>query len=327
MSASGRLSFAPHLAEKIRLSSCEYVVTGGGGWIGQATLEMFESALGDELPKRVSVFGSSDRDLILRSGHAIPCRELKRIIDIGGAPKIFVHCAFLTKDRLVDQSFESFIVANRKISDMVVAAIEKSDVRGLFVPSSGAVYKKGTRELDDDIQKNAYGVMKAADEKRFSELAIKKKMPLCMPRLFNLAGPFINKLEIYALASMIGAVLRGQPITIRAPHNVVRSYIHVGDLINLAFSVLLERKPQDVPIFDTAGERNVEMGDLAETVRKVLGRPELPIERPDRIQGKDDIYVGDAALMCRMMSAHALRFTSFEDQIRDTANYMRELTA
>lgn len=318
------LSFPPALAEKLRQSSCSIIVTGGGGWIGQATLEMLESAFGDDMAARVAVFGSSDRDLVLRSGRRLPCRELRRLA-ASPAPTLFAHCAFLTKDRLQDQSVQSFVAANRKISDTVMAVVESSDARGLFVPSSGAVYKKGTHDLDTDLEKNAYGVMKIADEKRFGEIAVRRGIPLCMPRLFNLAGPFINKHELYALASMIAAVLKGEPIMIRAAHKVVRSYIHVADLVALAFAMMLEPAPDDQPIFDTAGEENLEMGDLAECVRRVLGRPDLPIHRPEQVQGRDDIYVGDGAAMRRMMQAHGLALSSFEKQIRDTADYMRSL--
>ena len=58
-----------------------------------------------------------------------------------------------------------------------------------------------------------------------------------MPRVFNLAGPFINKIQIYALATMIGDALAGRPIEIRASHRVLRSYLHVGDCIDALSAV------------------------------------------------------------------------------------------
>ena len=318
-----RLAFLPKLADKILATDCAFVVTGGGGWIGQATLEMLDSALGDELTQRVSVFGSSNRDLTLRSGRTIPSRELKHITDISNRPTYFLHYAFLTKDKLADRSVESFVAANQKITNMVVAAIEKSTALGIFTPSSGAVYKKGTHILDDNLQTNAYGMMKLADEKIFSELTAKKNSPLCMPRLFNLSGPFINKIDLYALASMIKAVQDGKPITIRAAHRVVRSYIHVADLINLAIDMLLNPQPDDCPIFDTAGDEVVEMNDLAELIRATIGTPATTIERPAMIADKDDVYVGDATVMKDMLGSRSLNLSSLQKQIRDTAEYMQ----
>jgi UDP-glucuronate decarboxylase len=325
--SQGRLSFPPFLAEKLRKSPCHVVVTGGGGWIGQAALEMLDAAFGDAVAERVSVFGSNDRLLPLRSGRALPCRALEHIGGIKNAPALFVHCAFLTKDRLADRSAKAFASANEKISGLVAEAIERSDSHGLFIPSSGAVYKKGAAVLDDDLAANPYGMMKLADELRFGALAARKKMPLCVPRLFNLSGPFINKHELYALASMIKAALEGQSMSIRAAHRVVRSYIHVADLASLAFAMLLGPHEGDQPVFDTAGDEVLEIGDLAERVRAALGRPELAIFRPPPSEGGDDVYVGDGRAMKRMMQGRGLALRGMDDQIRDTADFMQTFGA
>ena len=322
---TGRLSFPPLLADKIRQFACDFVITGGSGWIGQAVLEMLEAALGDEVGTRLSVFGSSDHPLELRSGRIVDCQQLHHISSLNDAPKFFVHCAFLTKDKLSNQSVESFVAANQKISDLVAEAIENSNARGIFTPSSGAVYKKNTKTLDNDLQNNAYGMMKLADERRFSTLAQAKRLPLAMPRLFNLSGPFINKLDLYALSYIIKTVLNGQPIALNAAHRVVRSYLHVADQVTLAFSMLLEPRQGDAPIFDAAGDEVVELGDLAAQIRTILGRPELAIERPAMVEGHDDVYVGDGTQMKAMMQGRGMRLIPLEDQIRDTADYMASL--
>jgi nucleoside-diphosphate-sugar epimerase len=257
----------------------------------------------------------------------VPCRKLEHIRELSGGPKLFIHCAFLTKDKLLDQNLETFIEANQGISDLVAGAIEHADARGLFMPSSGAVYNKGTHVLDDDLQANAYGVMKIADEKRFAELATLKKMPFGIPRLFNLSGPFINKHELYALSSMIKMVLAGRPITIRAAHRVLRSYIHVADLVTLAFAMLLEPQGGDEPVFDTAGDDVLDMDDLAKYVRVALGHPNLAIERPARVEGRDDVYLGDGQAMRRMMQGRNLALRDMPNQIRDTADFMQSSAA
>jgi len=319
---AGRLQFPKPLSEQLCGNPCEIILTGGGGWIGQATLEMLEDALGDALLSRVRVYGSSTRELTLRSGRKIPCQFLEHIGGLGDGPKLFFHCAFLTKDRLQDQSVDAFIAGNKAISHVVANAIESCDPRGLFMPSSGAVYKKNTHTLDNDMQTNPYGVMKRHDEERFVKLAKSKNMPICIPRLFNLAGPFINKVELYALASMIAACKAGQGITIRAPHRVIRSYIHVADLVTLGFDMLLNPKQDDVPVFDTAGEVTLELSELADKIRNVLGKPETEIHRPDVALDKDDRYVGDGTQFTRMMRAHGLTSRDINVQIHDTADYL-----
>jgi hypothetical protein len=55
--------------------------------------------------------------LQLRSGRSLPCRELEHIGETRNDLNIFIHCAFLTKDRLLDESIENFVAANTKIND------------------------------------------------------------------------------------------------------------------------------------------------------------------------------------------------------------------
>ena len=321
------LTLPPALAEAVRNADCGFIVTGAGGWIGQAALEMLDQALGAALPARTAAFGSNDRLLTFRSGRALPCRDLKHIAELPARPWFFIHCAFLTKDRLQTQDAQSFIDSNRAIGDRVAEAVTRHETRGFFMPSSGAVYKKGTHVPDSNLTANPYGVLKLEDERRFGALTAKKKIPACIPRVFNLAGPFINKLDIYALASIIGSVQKGQPITLRAPHRVVRSYIHVGDLLALGFAMLLKPQKTDVPVFDTAGAEALEVSELAARIGKVLGRPDLPILRPEIDRTKEaDIYVGDGARMISLMKAHDLVAHSMDEQIRDTAEYMASLS-
>ncbi len=325
--SEGRLQFPERLAEQIRANPCEIILTGGGGWIGQATLEMLEGALGDDLPSRIRVYGSSSRELTLRSGRKVSCEFLEHMGGLGDGPKLFFHCAFLTKDRLQDQTTQAFIAGNKAITHVVTNAVKGCDARGIFMPSSGAVYKKNTHILDDDMQANPYGVMKHQDEERFLKLAKSKGMPVCIPRLFNLAGPFINKIELYALASMIASCESGKGITIRAPHRVIRSYIHVADLVALGFDMLLNPHSDDVPVFDTAGEMAVELSELADAIRRVLGKPDVAIHRPELVMDKDDRYVGNGTDFSRMMHSHGLTIRPLDVQIHDTAEYLARHTS
>ncbi|MEW6437586.1 MAG: NAD-dependent epimerase/dehydratase family protein [Pseudomonadota bacterium] len=325
MLEGNRLSFPSFVAEKLAESGYHCVVTGGGGWIGQAVLEMLDGALGQQVSERVSVFGSSERTIHLRSGREIACRTLEHLKETSDAPILFIHCAFLTKDRLQSVSATEFVAANRAIAGRVVAAIEHSDARGIFVPSSGAVYKRGTHVPEDDLAANPYGMMKLEDEDRFGALAAQRQIPLCQPRLFNLSGPFINKHELYALASMINKALAGAPITIFSPPRVVRSYVHVADLVTLAFAMLLAPEEENPAVFDTAGDEALELGDLAALVRETLDRPDLPIERADTAEKQNDVYAGDGREMARIMRRYRLNPKSMSQQIWDTAAYLSDV--
>lgn len=309
------------LAEALRQTSSTLVVTGGGGWIGRNILEILDPVLGDAMDARVHAFGSKNRPLTLRSGRTIDCRSLDALENETGGEKIFFHCAFMTRDRVADTNLDEYIETNERLSSIVAKAVRHCDLRGFFMPSSGAVYRSGTHTLDTNIKANPYGLLKQKDEQKFLSLA--GKAPACIPRVFNLSGAFINKTDTYAIASMIKAALASQPITIRAAHRVVRSYIHVLDLLSLALSMLLAPKEGDVAIFDTKGAESLELSDLAELIRAVLQKPHLPIKRPlMNPAATADVYVGQAEPMTRLFASHGLRLHSMPQQIRDTADYL-----
>src|SRR4051812_12421671 len=96
------LAFSPVLASRLVRSGLDLIVTGGGGWLGQATLEMLDSCLGEALRSRVHVFGSHTRELRLRSGRSILCRVLTELGAVSPRPCLVLHYAFLTRDRVAD---------------------------------------------------------------------------------------------------------------------------------------------------------------------------------------------------------------------------------
>jgi nucleoside-diphosphate-sugar epimerase len=140
--------------------------------------------------------------------------------------------------------------------------------------------------------------------------------------LFNLAGPFLNKPDHYVLGSIIRDIGRGGPIRLHAAKPVVRSYIHVKDLVELAFAILLGDKPAPLEAFDTAGEGEIEVGELAALAASVLGEPGMPILRPPFDGSLADRYVGDPSVIRSLARSYRIEMHTLSRQIEDTASYM-----
>ncbi len=314
------MSFGSQLTDRLRANDVRFAITGGGGWLGQATLEMLDQVLGAAFAERVSVFGSKARDIKLRSGRAVPCFELKEIVKLPRGPHYYLHYAFLTKDKLTTQSNDTFIRGNDIIRSYVIEAINNNECCGLFLPSSGAVYRADGK-IDTDIVANAYGVMKAQDENIFSALATKQNFPAVIPRVFNLSGPYMNKVDLYALGSMLRDALADRPIVINAAHRVLRSYVHVADVIRLAISMLLEAQ-NNISVFDTAGDQVVELSELAQQIRTVLNMPHLEIKRPVVEAGKENRYIGRPGEMAALAKRFGFTLCSLGSQIEDTASWL-----
>jgi nucleoside-diphosphate-sugar epimerase len=304
-------------------SELDVVVTGAGGWIGQAVLEMLDSALGDSFPTRVHVYGQNHRTLRLRSGRQLVSEPLGSLRDLSIGPHLLAHLAFVTREHTVTQSTASYVALNEAISSAVLDHARRTDVEGVFLPSSGAVYGPAGSP-DADLVTNPYGALKLRDESRFAEVSSLKERTAIV-RVFNLAGPFINKTSIYALGSIITDLKQGGPITLRADHPVIRSYVHVRDLVELAFALMMGRTAGPGTPFDTAGDREIEIAELAALTASLLGMPDVQINRPSAVEGAlSDRYVGDSTLMGTLASHIGVDLAPLDIQILDTAAFMQE---
>ena len=77
-----------HVATKLERSGYRVVVTGAGGWIGSATLELLHKCLGaEDFARRVVAIGSSHRTLSLRDGVEVEQRPLAEIGALGSDRK------------------------------------------------------------------------------------------------------------------------------------------------------------------------------------------------------------------------------------------------
>jgi UDP-glucuronate decarboxylase len=245
--------------------------------------------------------------------------------DLPAGRYCFLHNAFLTRDKVAAYPLADYIARNRAISAAVAEAAAKVSVTGFFLPSSGAVYSKD-RTLDRDLTKNPYGALKIEDEERFAALAEQSNFALAVVRVFNLSGPYINKIGSYALSSILDDILHRRTVVLKARHPVLRSYVQICDLIGLVLALLGRAKASDRWLFDTAGETVVEVGALAELARAVMGEPDLAIDRPALAGGEpEDRYVGDGAAMADLARRHDIVFRPLSEQIRDTADYQRTL--
>ena len=307
---------APHVADALRRSDHRIVITGAGGWLGMATLELLASVLGDPFPARVSCFGSRRRSLELLSGEVVEQRPLDEILRLPTAPTLVLHLAFLTKDRAEVLDEEQYRAANRALSRTVLDALEALGAEGIFVPSSGAAALADNPRSSPAMR--LYGSLKREDEGAFSAWAANRTMTAVIARIHNLAGPHISTEKDYALASFIGAALGGGPIVVRAPHDVVRAYVAIRELMSLVFALLLWA-PGKVHRFDSGGEP-MEVGDIAAEVAAYFDG--CPIERAQRSGAPADIYVGDAEIYRSLLREFAIEEVPFRAQVAETAEFI-----
>lgn len=313
--------FAPAVIEGLRGSAVPIVVTGAGGWLGQAALEALEGALGEAMPGRVTAFASTGKEMALRSGRRIALQAYDTLGGLVMGPALILHFAFRTRGFARE---EGYVETNRRITATMRRFILRNGAFGMFVPSSGAVYGAG-RVPHRDVAADPYGALKYEDELVFAALARECGFPVTIMRIFNLAGPCMNNLAGYALACIVTDILRGGPVQLRAAHPVLRGYAHVGDVLDIALSLLLARR--ELPVFDSAGEPVLEIGELALLAARLMTGKELEVRRPEWRGGAADSYAGDMQSYAGAARIAGVGLRPLEVQIGDTAAYIRAAIA
>lgn len=318
-----RLALPPALAESLRSSHWRVLVTGAGGWLGQAALELLADALGVNWRKRVAAFGSNERLLVLRDGREIRQQPLAMLPTFPRQPSLLLHFAYLTREKATRMPVEAYLATNRALSQIAAEGGAAIGVERAFVASSGATHA-ALAAADDANPALLYGKLKLEDEALFERFAGDKPgRRTFVARLFNLSGPYINKLDSYALASFIRQA-RGGCIHIRARHPVIRSYTSASNLLGAAMGQLLS---DDAPPFlrvETAGDHEIEVGELARKVCDLVS-PHAAIERNECAKQPIDRYVGDGRDYRLLLGEHGIAEHPLERQIAETAEYLAQL--
>ncbi len=324
---SQSLAFSPRLEEVLRQGDYTYVVTGATGWIGCATLEMLALALGERFSVKVQAYGGRGGVLKLTAGPVIEILPLATPAPRPSKPTILFHYAFLTKDKVVQLGdVHAYSKGNLEIREHTLRLASTMNLAGMVLASSGAVYDHighKAREADAGI----YGQLKFQDEEIFADFCHRRGVPLIIPRIFNLSGPFINKFTSYALSSIIVDVLTGKAVKLTAAHAVYRSYVYVGDVIELAVRQLLASDSAKPVIYDTRGSDIVEIGDLARIICRVLARPDFAIDRPPVSDSKADNYLGSPQPWADILSRENYNLLPLRQQIEYTVRYINTCLA
>ncbi|MFN6935276.1 MAG: NAD-dependent epimerase/dehydratase family protein [Tsuneonella sp.] len=297
------------------------VLTGPTGWIGRALLALMHRAgdidsVGgsDEL----SLFGSGEGTVTVAGGPELAVRALAQITpsDVAGAHVI--HLAYLTKDKVAGLGDAEFYRANRAIDDALMSAITAAKPASLFVASSGAAHLAQSGQDD-----HPYGMAKLEQERRYLDWARESGVPTLCGRIFNVAGPHINKLDAYAVSNFAVQALRDGHIKIAATQPVFRSFLHVEDLCRIVLRAAKQRLNSDRPL-DLCGAELLEMQDIAELVAREV-EPDIPVSRLPLHFDDWSEYLGCAIDTWLLAARLSVRLSPAQMQVRDTVNWIRDL--
>ena len=299
----------------------KFIISGAGGWIGTATLDLLNQKI-PHLSERTYCFGSKKKDIHLLDGSVIKQNPLSEIKFLKSDENyVMFNFAFLTPDKLKKENLSNYLKINRDISKTLFREAKRLKIQNIATISSGSVYQKDS-SLHSKVERNPYGVLKLEEENLFSSLA-EKGSCVVIPRVFNISGPYLSNFDLYMLSSLIKQAALGKEIEIKSSYKVVRSFVSIAELISIIFGIFNKEKGGKTFVFDTAGEAELEIGELALKVKKQLNSG-AKIFRPELSKAKtEDRYIGNRQKYLTFLEKYNIPSISIDDQILCTYEYMK----
>ena len=275
-----------------------WLLTGAGGWFGKTALYEYEQRYGAEtLREDVFAFASKSRWVDFGSAHGpIQALDLRDIRSIE-APTGLLHLAFLTRDRIAEVGLNTYISTNRAITAAVREVLEANPT----------------------IPADPYASLKQEEEALWRKEA-QQRMAVVF-RVYAASGRMMVEPERFALGDLLLQALAGQQLQIKARHRVERSYVHVGSLMQLAWAMLKQPKPNGFYGVDACVDR-IDLLELAQAISHTFGlqapshaiNPDLPVDR----------YGGNGQAFSLLLKNYHLTHPTLANQIADTLAGLHE---
>lgn len=282
------------------LAGARIFITGGTGFYGRWLLASLTAAydrLGARLEATVltrsaKAFAAAAPELAAHPALTFVEGDVRSFTPPGGDFSHIIHAATPASAAFNDAQpmamFDTIVGGTRRVLNFAANA----GTSAVLLCSSGAIYGRQPPELDrmpEDFPggpnpldiRNAY-----AEGKRVSEfLAVASGLDVKIARGYAFVGPHLPLDAHFAIGNFLGDALAGRDIRISGDGSPYRSYLHAADLAIWLWTILL--RGAKCRAYNTGSEQAVSIGELADTVRRVVA-PAIGVQiagqrDPDRL--------------------------------------------
>jgi nucleoside-diphosphate-sugar epimerase len=285
------------------------LVTGASGWLGQSAISyLLKNSFS---PSEIFATASTKKSLSLGNLGNLQVEdfnsfETKKEID--GV----IHLSFLTRDKLNDISADTYVGINQKITSKAVSLIRTLKPNWVVNVSSGAIFDRNTKKIEENLKINPYGFLKAFEEKELKLVSKEIGANLVIGRLWGASGYLMPINRAYALSDFIYQAIKYGKILIKADKKVFRRYVDsemfMGTLIESALA-------GENYVIDSGGPL-VEIGELASIITGYLGLHE--VLRPEISSSEVDDYYSRSERFREVSNKFNLPIIGIHEQVSNT---------
>jgi dTDP-glucose 4,6-dehydratase len=228
-------------------------------------------------------------------------------------------------EKSIADGASEFVTTNVEGTQILLDAIRERPVERFILISSSEVY--GTAEsapMDEEHPLNPrspYAATKAGADRLAYSYWTTYGLPIVIVRPFNNYGPRQHPEKL--VPRFITQALDDEPLTIHGDGHASRDWLYVGDDAEAIEQVIA------APIDELAGEVinvatgvDISVGEVAELVLDVLGKPGSLTCNVDERPGQVDRHIGSTDKAERLLGWHAR--TSFADGLERTVGWYRD---
>jgi nucleoside-diphosphate-sugar epimerase len=307
----------PFTTASVDFALSTLLITGGSGFFGKSLLDAFArgrlTAYGITRVVAVARHASSlelEAPQLVAQGVEVVDADVLRLRTLFDADLVIHAAASADAVRYgADPRSERSIIieGTRRILDLAHAANRPPNV--LYV-SSGAVYGHQPSDVialtesasfreTVDRSKVAYSNAKRTAEVLVQTSAAQHGLKTSIARCFAFIGPWLPRDRHFAIGNFIGNALLGEPIVVKARHEVIRSYLYADDLVDWLVRIALDGS-QNCPVYNVGSDEAISIRALAALVGRIGGVPVAPSEPANETGGETtDRYVPDITLARR----------------------------
>jgi dTDP-glucose 4,6-dehydratase len=225
----------------------------------------------------------------------------------------------------IEDGASEFVTTNVEGTQILLDAIRHTPVERFVLISSSEVYGTAEYEPMDEHHplnpRSPYAGTKAGADRLAYSYFVTYGLPIVILRPFNNYGPRQHPEKV--IPRFITQALRDEPLTIHGGGDASRDWLYVLDDAAAIEAVI------DAPIDDVAGEVlnvatgvDISVGEIADTVLGVLGKPADLRVHVDERPGQVDRHIGSTGKAERLLGWRAR--TSFDDGLERTVAWYRD---
>ncbi len=187
------------------------------------------------------------------------------------------------------------LIANIQMFQQFWNLLDSSSVKNILFTSSGAVYGKNSEELlhlkeedSSNINNNyknlGYGLGKISSEFLGFQWAERDNFNFKVARLFSFSGAFLPLNSNYVIGNFIKNVIDDEPILLKNPGKVYRSFLYGADMALWLWKILVEGSNC---VYNVGSDKEVSTIDLATLISDLSFKNQKVIIMTENVQNNE----------------------------------------